>query len=248
MYNSALPCQNQQDSKTGSDGGTLNGSSTGRGLLASYHGYDSQAHSSDTDIHAFLASELFGPSLNTGGAEESANTELSQENLSWERTPGAPESYQTEALKLFGDQVAAEHDDIASASRFLGHSSGAVAQISLDPDPSQISSGHQRRKDKRKSGSGHKEKKRSTPLHQVFPLKSCLLGAETKRCLCQDRLALIQGSPDTIYDQLEKANRELRELKVQHQQLESKNLLLEKCLKLEHNHKLRQTSSEVLSC
>lgn len=167
MYNSALPVQNQQNIKTGSDGGTLDGRSRGRGLLASYHGYDSQAHSSDTDIHAFLASELFGPSLNTGGAEESADPELSQEKLSWERTPGAPESYQTEALKLFGDQVAAEHDDIASASP--GQSSGAVAQISLDPDPTQISTGHQRRKDKRKSGSGHKDKKRSTQLHQVYP-------------------------------------------------------------------------------
>ena len=191
MYNSALPVQNQQNIKTGSDGGTLHGSSRGRGLLASYHGYDSQAHSSDTDIHAFLASELFGPSLNTGGAKESADTELSQENLSWERTPGAPESYQTEALKLFGDQVAAEHDDIASASRSPGQSSGAVAQMSLDPDPTQISTGHQRRKDKRKSGSGHKEKKRSTQLHQVSRFLEKLLAGDRHQAPSLPRLTCL---------------------------------------------------------
>ena len=58
----------------------------------------------------------------------------------------------------------------------------------------------------------------------------------------------MQASPGTIYDQLERVTTELRELKVQHQQLQSKNLLLEKCLRLEHSQKLRQTSREVCLC
>ena len=58
-------------------------------------------------------------------------------------------------------------------------------------------------------------------------------------------LTAVQESSETIYDQLERTVSELNALKLKHQQLESKNLLLEKCLRLEHNQKIRQASQEV---
>ena len=52
---------------------------------------------------------------------------------------------------------------------------------------------------------------------------------------------MFQDKADTIYDQLERTISELNELKKRHQQLESKNLLLEKCLHLEHSKNLQHT-------
>ncbi|DBA78429.1 TPA: hypothetical protein ACH3X2_007923 [Trebouxia sp. C0005] len=224
MNHSIGPLQDQHHSASVPDESLIECRPSGSRLLELPDEYNSHIQSNERDIHAFLASELFGPDPSNSGAENDSRTRASLD-LTWEQTPGAPESCQAEALTLFRGDTSVEHVGVAGVARSPreeGSGASGLAQVSLESDPSIHSIESLPRKETRKAGNGTKGKKRSAQLQEA--------------------------SPGAIYDQLEKVTTELCELKVQHQQLQSKNLLLEKCLRLEHSQKLRKTSREDIAC
>lgn len=130
--------------------------------------YDSHNQSKERDLHAFLASELFGPDPSNSGAEQDSRT-LASLDLTWEQTPGAPETYQAEALSLFRGHASVQHVGTAGTARPGEESVGGsgLAQVSLESDPSIHSTENLPRKEKRKAGHGTKGIKRSAKLQEV---------------------------------------------------------------------------------
>ena len=131
--------------------------------------YNSHNQSNERDLHAFLASELFGPDISNSGAEQESRT-LAPLDLTWEQTPGASESYQAVAHTQSPGHTLAEHFDTAGAARPPGDESvggSGLAQVSLESDPTIHSTETLPRKEKRKAGHGTKGRKRSAQLQEV---------------------------------------------------------------------------------
>lgn len=130
---------------------------------------DLHSQPNDSDLHAYLATELFDPPPDSGGAEQSTRSYSSASV--WEQTPTPPESYQTEAHTLFRGYTAVERDDSGSSwGRFGVHNVGStgLAQASSEPVPGQFSAENTRRKEKRKQGLGSKAQKRHAQLQEVI--------------------------------------------------------------------------------
>jgi len=67
--------------------------------------------SNDTQLHAYLASQLFEFGADTTkGPDKSQDTQQSHNSLSWPPVPFLPATYRSEALSLFGDQAAVEYE------------------------------------------------------------------------------------------------------------------------------------------
>jgi len=169
MNHSIGPSEDQHHSASVPDASLIEGLPSDPRLLELPRDYDSHTQSHEKDLHAFLASELFGPDPSNNGAEQYSRT-LASLDLTWEQTPGAPESYQAEALTLFGGRTSVEHVDTAGTSRPPGEESvggSGLAQVSLESGPSIHSTESLPRKEKRKAGHGTMGKKRSAQLQEV---------------------------------------------------------------------------------
>ncbi len=163
------PSQDQHHSASVPDASFIERLPSDSRLLELPRDYNSHNQSNERDLHAFLASELFGPDPSNSGAEQDSRT-LASLDLTWEQTPGARDSYQAEALALSRDHTLVEHVDTAGAARPPGEESvggSGLAQVSLESDPSIHLTESLPRKEKRKAGHGSKGKKRSAQLQEV---------------------------------------------------------------------------------
>ncbi len=68
--------------------------------------------SNDTELHAYLASQLFGADVS--GPDNSQNAQQCHNSLTWPAVPVLPATYRSEALSLFGDHAAMEYEDALS--------------------------------------------------------------------------------------------------------------------------------------
>lgn len=127
--------------------------------------YDSSALTSESDLHAYLASKLFDPPDHSASAELNTSSHDSPSNLTWDPTP-TPESYQTNSWSLSGTHT----EGLASTpSAFDGRSIGTAGpeQIAIDQKPGKFSADGSRRKEKRKQGPNSKGQKRGAQVPEV---------------------------------------------------------------------------------
>ena len=148
----------------------------------------------ESDLHAFLASELFSPSLNNRQQQAVAPRPVpSCSSNSWNPGPTAPTNYLTEALRLYPTHPAVQQEDVASTPGiFAGHRVGLADGGAHSPDVSVHPARAESTKDRdmQKGEHARRGKKRAALQNEVqLKLQPCsapkllkLSGVQLSKC------------------------------------------------------------------
>lgn len=174
--------------------------------------------SNDSQMHAYLASQLFGADT-VSGPDNSQDTHQSHNSLSWPAVPFLPAAYRSEALSLFGDHAAMEYE-------------GALSPFMLRDSECPVST-------LTANSASQPVKGAASPSSQGADVRQ-----ETGKRRKLNKSLAPETSSAALAEELAKTVSELERLKEQQSTLENKNALLEKCLQLNLGQRKHQAMLE----
>lgn len=193
----------------------------------------------ENSLHAYLASELFDADLH--GAR---SNQPSQQAPSWAPVPSLPASYRSEALSLFGNHAVLGEEGVSSHGALSGD---LLTDITGLPRGGTNATACERQPEQpypaqRPSRLAEKRRRPIEAIRVTLTRKCplCILHAEAARksktalsfAACTGAVCCPQESPEVLAEQLASTRAELDQMRAQQRRLESKNVLLEKCLHL----------------